>query len=99
MLKIENIKLPPGTSQAALAAEAARILKVREKDLRHLQVLRRSVDAREGVFMVYTVEVSLPEEAAVLRHTRNRKVSLCPVSYTHLPARMVAPSSTLTSRH
>ena len=43
MLKIENIKLPPGTSQAALAAEAARILKVREKDLRHLQVLRLSL--------------------------------------------------------
>ena len=92
MLKIENIKLPPGTSQAALAAEAARILKVREKDLRHLQVLRRSVDAREGVFMVYTVEVSLPEEAAVLRHTRNRKVSLCPPRPDyHPPAPQKAP--------
>ena len=92
MLKIENIKLSPGTSQAALAAEAARILKVREKDLRHLQVLRRSVDAREGVFMVYTVEVSLPEEAAVLRHTRNRKVSLCPPRPDyHPPAPQKAP--------
>ena len=92
MLKIENIKLPPGTSQAALAAEAARILKVREKDLRHLQVLRRSVDAREGVFMVYTVEVSLPDEAAVLRHTRNRKVSLCPPRPDyHPPAPQKAP--------
>ena len=46
MLKIETIKLAPGSDMAALAAEAARILKVREKDLLSLRILRRSVDAR-----------------------------------------------------
>ena len=33
MLKVENIKLPPGAGMAALAAETARLLRVREKDL------------------------------------------------------------------
>ena len=71
MLKIENIKLAPGADMAALTAEAARILKVREKDLLSLRVLRRSVDAREDVALVCTVEAALKDEAAA-------------VSYTHL---------------
>ena len=74
MLKIENIKLPPGADMAALSAECARILKVREKDLLSLRVLRRSVDAREGASLVYTVEAAVREEAAVLKRC-HKKVS------------------------
>ena len=74
MLKIENIKLAPGADMAALAAEAARILKVREKELLSLRVLRRSVDAREDVALVYTVEASLKDEAAALKRCRSKKV-------------------------
>lgn len=74
MLKIENIKLPPGADMAALSAEAARILKVREKDLLSLRVLRRSVDAREGVSWVYTAEAAVRDEAAVLKRC-HKKVS------------------------
>ena len=75
MLKIENLKLPPGGDMAALAAEAARVLRVREKELLTLRVLRRSVDAREGVALVYTVEVSVKDEAAALKRCRSKKVS------------------------
>ena len=75
MLKIENIKLPPGSDMAALSAEAARILKVREKDFSSLRVLRRSVDAREEVSLVYTVEAAVKDEAAVLKRCRSKKVS------------------------
>ena len=75
MLKIENIKLPPEADAAALAAETARILKVREKDITSLRVLRRSIDARERVEWVYTVEAAVKEEKAVLKHCRSKKVS------------------------
>lgn len=75
MLKIENIKLAPGGGMAALTAEAARILKVREKDLLSLRILRRSVDAREDAALVYTVEAALKDEAAVLKRCRSKKVS------------------------
>ncbi len=75
MLKIENIKLPPGADMAALAAQAARLLKVREKELLSLRVLRRSVDAREAVSLVYTVEAAVKDEAAVLKRCRSKKVS------------------------
>ena len=54
MLKVENIKLKPGHSMTELTAEVCRRLKVREKDLRSLRILRRSIDAREDVAIVYT---------------------------------------------
>ena len=46
MLKIENIKLPPGADANQLTAEAARILRCPAKELHSLRILRRSVDAR-----------------------------------------------------
>lgn len=92
MLKIENIKLSPGGDMAALMAEAARILKVREKDLLSLRVLRRSVDAREDVALVYTVEAALKDEAAVLKRCRSKKVSRPEPKTGYLPpAPMPAP--------
>ena len=75
MLKIENIKLAPGGGMSALTAETARILKVREKDLQSVRLLRRSVDAREEVKLVYTVEVAVKDEAAVLKRCHSKKVS------------------------
>ena len=75
MLRIENMKLLPGTSAADLAAEAARQLNVKEKDITALHVLRRSIDAREGVRMVYTVEVKVKEEEKVIKRCRNKRVS------------------------
>ena len=60
---------------AELAAEAARLLRIREKDILSLRLLRRSVDAREEVRLVYTVEVAVKEESAILRRARSRKIS------------------------
>ena len=70
---------------AELAAEAARLLRAREKDILSLRVLRRSVDAREEVRLVYTVEVSLREESAALRRTRSRKVSRAQPAPAYVP--------------
>lgn len=72
MLKVESIKLPPGGDMGALSAEVARILKIREKDLLSLRVLRRSVDARDGVSIVYTVEASVKDEALVLKRCHKK---------------------------
>jgi hypothetical protein len=74
LLKIENIKLPPAPVWAELTAEAARLLRV--KEFVSLRVLRRSVDARDGVELVYTVEAIVKDETAVLPVLcRSRKVS------------------------
>ena len=92
MLKIENIKLFPGTGAAELSAEAARILKVREKDVLSLRVLRRSIDAREDVSIVYTMEVSVKDETGVLKRCRSKKVSRSESRIGYLlPAPLPAP--------
>ena len=92
LLKIESIKLPPGADMAALTAEAARILKIREKELQSLRILRRSVDAREDVALVYTVEAAVRDEAAVLKHCRSKKVSRMERKSGYLlPAPLPAP--------
>ena len=74
MLKVENIKLAPGADMGALTAETARILKIREKDISSMQILRRSIDAREDVSIVYTVEVAVKDEMTVLKRA-HKKVS------------------------
>ena len=92
MLKIENIKLAPGDGMDVLTREAARVLKVREKELKDLRVIRRSVDAREDVRLVYTVIASVRDEPGVMKRCHSKKVSrierLTP--YT-LPAPQSAP--------
>ena len=75
LLRIDNLKIPPEGGPAALTEEAARILKIKAKDILWLKVLRRSVDAREDVSLVYTVEVDVREEAAVLKRCHSKKVS------------------------
>lgn len=74
MLRIENIKLPPGHDERALYAEAARLLRCPEGALRSLRLLRRSIDAREEAVLVYTVEVEAEDEEALLRRCRSRRV-------------------------
>ena len=92
MLKIENIKLAPGDGMDVLTREAARVLKVREKELKDLRVIRRSVDAREDVRLVYTVIASVRDEPGVMKRCHSKKVSRIErqTPYT-LPAPQSAP--------
>ena len=92
MLKVENIKLSPGADMGSLSAETARILKVREKDILSLRVLRRSVDAREGVSMVYTVEAGVKNEADVLKRCHKKVSRMERTPGYLLPAPMKPPA-------
>ena len=93
MLKIENIKLEPGHDVSALFSEAAHILKLKEKEKFSLKILRRSIDAREDVKMVYTVEVEVRDEETVLKRCRSKKVSRSQRKLGYvLPAPMAAPT-------
>ena len=94
LLKIDNIKLEPGADMAALTRECARILKIKEKDFRSLKVLRRSVDAREEVKLVYTVEAQVKDESLTLKRCHSKKVSRIQRKPGYLlPARQKAPQT------
>jgi len=75
LLKIENLKLSPGEGQDALLQKAAKLLRLPLEAVGELRVLRRSLDAREGVAWVYAVAVSITDGEAALRRCRDRRVS------------------------
>ena len=93
MVKIEGLKLAPGQEEALLRGKAARLLRVPEGDVLSLQVLRRSVDAREELRLVYTAAVELRQEKAVLRRVRDKRVTpYAPETY-RLPEVLRAPET------
>ena len=75
MLKLEGLKLTPEEKEAALHRKAARLLHIPEEDVLSVQVLRRSIDAREELHLVYTVAAEVRQEKQVLRRCRDRRVS------------------------
>lgn len=52
MLRIDNLKLPVGAKEDKLRAACAHALRVSEEALVSVHLLRRSIDAREGVKLV-----------------------------------------------
>ena len=91
MLKIDNIKTAPGATVDELRERAANILRVGAAELTAFRVLRRSIDAREGVRLVWSAAVSLPNEAAALRRCRDRRVQRWEPAVYALPETVAAP--------
>lgn len=74
MLRLTEIKLELKHDAAALRAAALRALSIPDADLLALQVRRRGYDARHpgAIRFVYTVDVDVRDEPAVLRRLRGR---------------------------
>lgn len=85
MLQIERVKLELEEDESLLRRRAAAALRIPEADVLEVQILRRAVDAREGVRFVYTLRAAVRNEKTVLKRCKNKNVS--PVSETpyHLP--------------
>ena len=78
MLRIGNLHLPVEGDGDELRKRAARALGVRVGALGELEIVRQSIDARNkgSVHYVYTVELSMPDEAALARSAPGRNVIL-----------------------
>ncbi len=74
MLKIQNLRLRPGTPESELAHQAGKLL---HTEVLGFTVLRRSLDARrkDDVAWVYTIALSLPGEERILRRCRDKRVA------------------------
>ena len=57
MLRLEGLKLPLEVGAEQLKRKAAAVLRCREEDIAAVQVLRRAIDARDGLRFVYTAAV------------------------------------------
>ncbi len=94
MIRISSLSLPIGGDLEQLKRRAARELGVRPAALGELTLVRQSIDARNKsqVRYVYTVDVSLPNEAQVVRDAPGRGVSLyVPQTYVFPEVRRSSP--------
>ena len=84
MIRIREIALPPEHNPAQLGYEAARMLKVPNSKVRHVKIIRRSIDARKkpDVKIVYTIDVAVDgNENKILKFSGCKRASIAPVSY------------------
>ena len=83
MLKLEQVKRRPEESEDCLREKAAALLRIPPEEILSLTVLRRAVDARPPICLVYTLAVEVKNEGAVLRRSRCRQASpYLPQRYT-----------------
>jgi len=75
MLRIDNIRLRPGEDTAELRRRAAAILHLPADAIEAMTILRRSIDAREDVSILYSVRVAVKHESQVLKRCRSKQVS------------------------
>lgn len=94
MIRLSGIAMPPEHSVHQLLHEAAQMLKISKSQIRELEIVRRSVDARKKpeVRIVYTVDVSVSgREDKVLRASRCKRACLAPGAYYRPPKPVPAP--------
>ena len=79
MIRIRDIALPPEADMAALSRAAAKLLRLRDGEIRQIDIKRRSVDARKknDVRVIYTVDVLVAgREEKILKQARCIKASI-----------------------
>lgn len=94
MIRLRDIQLPPEHNPHQLQFEAARMLHIANSKIRHLRIVRRSVDARKkpDVKIIYTVDVAVDgSEKKILKQSGCKRASLAPVSYYSVPKPAAPP--------
>ena len=94
MIRLRDISLPPEHSVSQLQFEAARLLKLSPSKIRHLKIVRRSVDARKKpeVKIIYTLDVTVEgSESKLLKHAACKRASLAPIQVYKPPKAQPAP--------
>lgn len=88
MIRISQLKLPVGHTEADLLKKSADTLRVSADDIHRIRVVRRSIDARdrENICYVYTVDAEIPGEKKILSRCRGRSnVQQAPQIRYHFP--------------
>lgn len=94
MIRIRDLSLTPDENLNRLVQLAAKHLRIKENEIVHLHIRKKSIDARKkyDVRIIYTVDVEIKErEDKLLKRLRDPKVSLAADSEYHLPLPKTAP--------
>jgi len=78
MIRVRDLPLPLDGGMEQLKKRAARVLNIRPGEIREMSVARQSIDARNksDVHYVYTVDVSVDREEAVVKRAASTKATL-----------------------
>ncbi len=76
MIRISQLKLPVGHTAEELYMKAARLLRIPRKKILSLDIVRRSVDARNkpALFFVYTIDILTEDEKRILSGNRSANI-------------------------
>lgn len=90
MLRISQLKLFYQHDKNALKKKAAKILGIPEKEMKSLEIVRQSIDARKRpeIYYVYTVDVkavSKEKEKKIYKSCKNKNVSFVEPKSYHFP--------------
>jgi len=94
MIRLRDIPLPPEHNAHQLQFEAAQLLHISVSRIRHLRIVRRSVDARKkpDIKIIYTVDVAVEgNEKRILKQSGCKRASIAPVSYYKAAKNVPAP--------
>lgn len=78
MIRIGQLKLQPDHTEKDLIQKLAKTLQISEKEIVNYQIKKQSIDARKkpDLKYVYTVDVTVQNEAQVLKKQKGNSVSL-----------------------
>lgn len=78
MIRINQLKLPITHSESDLKKKAAKTLRISESQIKNLQIIRQSLDARHknDLLFVYTVDVAVNQETKIIKKVNNNDIML-----------------------
>ena len=78
MIRLNEIKMPLGTTEQEVKTAAAKVLRIKESDIKSFSLARRSIDSRKksDIKLIYSVEIEtdLNEENIVASFPSNKAV-------------------------
>ena len=96
MIRLRDIPLPPEHNAHQLQFEAAQMLHISVSKIRHLRIVRRSVDARKkpDIKIIYTIDVAVDgNEKRILKQSGCKRATIAPVSYYKAAKNVPAPEN------
>ena len=94
MIRLRDIPLPPEHNAHQLQFEAAQMLHISVSKIRHLKIVRRSVDARKkpDIKIIYTIDIAVDgNEKRILKQSGCKRATIAPVSYYKAAKNVPAP--------
>lgn len=79
MLRVNQVKVKPGHSDADLKRSTANVLRIPEENIITLKIIRQSIDARKKPLInySYSVDVTVKEEEKILRRFKGKENQVC----------------------